>query len=168
MPRLRGVIAETRRRLDTAPNMVSPFDLRAIFLARHAQHVVLIHFPIALFVAGVSFDLLSIGKRDSQLASAAYLNLSGAAATVLPAIVTGFLAWQFAFRGARLTGLLLFHFVSALFAALLIVTSWWTHWRARKSKPLLLPRYRVPIELFGVAVIALTAHLGGFLSGVNM
>jgi hypothetical protein len=29
------------------------------------------------------------------------------------------------------------------------------------------PRYRIPIELFGVAVIALTAHLGGFLSGVN-
>jgi len=148
--------------------MVSPFDLRAIFLAKHAQHVVLIHFPIALFVAGVLFDLLSIGKRDSQLASAAYLNLSGAAVSVVPAIVTGILAWQFALRGAKLRGLLLFHFVSALFAGLLIVATWWTHWRAHKSEPLLLPRYRVPIELFGLAVVAITAHLGGFLSGVNM
>ena len=153
-------------RIGTGPNMVNPLDLRAIFLAKHAQHVVLIHFPIALFVIGVVFDLLSMGKRDSQFANAAYLNLSGAAATVLPAIVTGVLAWQFAFRGARLTGLLLLHFVSASLAGLLIVTSWWTHWRARKSKRLL-PRYRVPIELFGVAVVALTAHLGGFLSGVN-
>jgi hypothetical protein len=33
---------------------------------------VLIHFPIALFVIGAMFDLLSRGKRDSQLASAAY------------------------------------------------------------------------------------------------
>ena len=43
-----------------------------ILLAKHAQHVVLIHFPIALFISGVAFDLLSRGKRDSQLASAAY------------------------------------------------------------------------------------------------
>ena len=27
---------------------MNPFDLRSILLARHAQHVVLIHFPIAL------------------------------------------------------------------------------------------------------------------------
>jgi hypothetical protein len=32
----------------------------------------------------------------------------------------------------------------------------------------LLPAYRVPLELFGVVMIALTAHLGGFLSGVNI
>jgi len=49
----------------------------------------------------------------------------------------------------------------------LVVGSWWIHWRARKSEPLLLPRYRIPIEVLGLAVIAITAHLGGFLSGVN-
>jgi uncharacterized membrane protein len=27
------------------------FDLKAALLARHAQHVVLIHFPIALFIS---------------------------------------------------------------------------------------------------------------------
>ena len=59
--------------------MVNPFDLRTILLAKHAQHVVLIHFPIALFISGVVFDLLSRGKRFSQLASAAYLNLCAAA-----------------------------------------------------------------------------------------
>lgn len=147
--------------------MVNPFDLKTILLAKHAQHVVLIHFPIALFISGVVFDLLSRGKRDSQLASAAYLNLSFAAVTVIPAVVTGLLAWQFALEGERLKGLLLLHFVAASFAALLIVVSWWMHWWARKSDTLLLPRYRIPIEVFGVAVVALTAHLGGFLSGVN-
>ena len=44
--------------------MVNPFDLRSILLEKHAQHVVFIHFPIALFITGVSFDLLSRGKRD--------------------------------------------------------------------------------------------------------
>jgi hypothetical protein len=30
-----------------------------------------------------------------------------------------------------------------------------------------LPRYRLPIEVVTVALVGLTAHLGGFLSGVN-
>ena len=147
--------------------MVNPFDLRTILLAKHAQHVVLIHFPIALFITGVGLDLLSRGKCNSQLASAAYLNLSIAAATVLPAVVTGLLAWQFALDGKRLKGLLLLHLIAALSAALLVVASWWMHWRSRKVELALLPVYRIPVELLGVAIIALTAHLGGFLSGVN-
>jgi len=147
--------------------MVNPFDLRTILLAKHAQHVVLIHFPIALFMTGVGFDLLSRGKRQSELASVAYWNLSIAAATVLPAVVTGLLAWQFALEGKRLKGLLLLHLVAALSAALLVIASWWVHWRTRRVELALLPRYRIPVELLGVAIIALTAHLGGFLSGVN-
>ena len=147
--------------------MVNPFDLRTILLAKHAQHVVLIHFPIALFMTGVGFDLLSRGKRDSQLAAAAYLNLSIAAATVLPAVATGLLAWQFALDGKRLKGLLLLHLITALSAALLVVASWWMHWRSRRPNTVSLPRYRIPVELLGMAIVALTAHLGGFLSGVN-
>jgi hypothetical protein len=30
-----------------------------------------------------------------------------------------------------------------------------------------LPQYRIFLELLGVVAIGLTAHLGGFLSGVN-
>ena len=147
--------------------MVNPFDLRTILLAKHVQHVVLIHFPIALFISGVVFDLLSRGKRLSKLASAAYLNLCAAAVTVIPTVVTGVLAWQIALEGEKLKGLLLLHFVAASFAGLLVIASWWIHWRARKSDTLPLPRYRILIELPGLIVIALAAHLGGFLSGVN-
>ena len=147
--------------------MVNPFDLQTVLLAKHAQHVVLIHFPIALFITGVGLDLLSRGKSRSQLASAAYLNISIAAVTVVPALLTGVLAWQFALEGKRLKGLLLFHVVAASTAALLVITSWWVHWRSRKSGPAVLPRLRIPVELLGVTAIALTAHLGGFLTGVN-
>ena len=146
--------------------MVSPFDPRAILLARHAQHVVVIHFPIALFTCGVGLDLLSRGKRHSHFATAAYLNLCIAAATILPAAVTGLLAWQFALDGKRLRGLLLLHVIAGVIAAVVVIASWGVHWRTRQSE-LVLPRYRIPIELVGVAVVAVTAHLGGFLSGVN-
>jgi hypothetical protein len=79
--------------------MVNPFDPRTVFLAKHAQHVVLIHFPIALFTSGVAFDLISRGRRTSSWASAAYLNLTAAAITVFPALGTGLLAWQFVLGG---------------------------------------------------------------------
>jgi len=150
--------------------MVNPFDLKTILLARHAQHVVLIHFPIALFMTGVGLDLFSRGKRNSQLAGAAYLNLSIAAATVLPTALTGLLAWQFALDGHKLKGMLLLHFVAALLATFLVIAAWWIHWCSRKGKTLsrlFLPGYRIPVEMLGVALIAVTAHLGGFLSGVN-
>ena len=147
--------------------MTNPFDPRTILLAKHAQHVVLIHFPIALFITGVGLDLLSRGNRASQLAAAAYLNISIAAATVVPAALTGLLAWQFALDGKKLKGILLFHMVAASIAAALLLTSWWVHWRSRRSGSPVLPKLRIPMELLGVAVIGLTAHLGGFLSGVN-
>ena len=147
--------------------MVNPFDPQTILLAKHAQHVVLIHFPIALFITGVGLDLLSRGKRDSQFASAAYLNLSIAAAAVIPAVLTGLLAWQFVLDGKRLKGILLWHVIAASISTVLVITSWWIHRRTRKSESLLLPAFRIPVELLGVAVIALTGHLGGFLSGVN-
>jgi uncharacterized membrane protein len=147
--------------------MVNPFDLRTVLLAKHAQHVVLVHFPIALFMSGVAFDLLSRGNRASQLGGAAYLNLSVAAVSVLPVLATGLLAWQFVLEGQRLKGLLLWHLMAAWLTALVIVATWWVHWRTRKSGVSLLPSYRIPVELFGVALIAVTAHLGGFLSGIN-
>jgi len=147
--------------------MVNPFDPQTILLAKHAQHVVLIHFPIALFITGVGLDLLSRGKRDSKFASAAYLNLSIAAAAVIPAVLTGLMAWQFVLDGKRLKGILLWHVIAASISTVLVIASWWIHRRTRKSESLRLPAFRIPVELLGVAVIALTGHLGGFLSGVN-
>jgi uncharacterized membrane protein len=147
--------------------MMNPFDLRTVLLATHDQPVVLIRFLIALFIPGVGLDLLSRGKRESELASAAYLNISIAAATVIPAVVMSLLAWQFALDGMRLKGRLLFRVIAASIAAVLVIVSWWAHWRSRKSGGEVLARLRIPLELVSTAVIALTAHVGGFLSGLN-
>ena len=51
---------------------VNPFDIEMAILAKHAQHVALIHFPIALFIAGVAFDLIAQRTERRGLADAAY------------------------------------------------------------------------------------------------
>jgi len=48
----------------------------------------------------------------------------------------------------------------------LIWLAWWVHFRARRRVEAL-PSYRLAVEFLGVGIVALTGHLGGFLSGVN-
>jgi uncharacterized membrane protein len=145
---------------------VDPFDVKTILLAKHAQHVVLIHFPIALFIAGAAFDLVAQWTKRRGLAEAAYYNLLLAAISTVPALATGILAWQFALEGQKLKGILLMHLVLAWASSVLIWLVWWVHVRVRRRGEAL-PSYRFPLELIAVAVISLTGHLGGFLSGVN-
>lgn len=147
--------------------MINPFDPRTVVLAKHAQHVVLIHFPIALFISAVVFDLISQWTNRSDLADVAYYNLLGATITTLPVLATGVLAWQFQLEGQKLKGILLMHLVLACISTVMTWLVWWLHFRARR-KTLVLPRYRLVLEGLAVGVIALTGHLGGFLSVVNM
>jgi uncharacterized membrane protein len=146
--------------------MVSPFDLKSALLAKHAQHVVLIHFPIALFISAVAFDFIAQWTKRRNLADTAYYNLLLAAASTLPVLATGVLAWQFQLEGQKLKGILLLHLVLACLSTIIICLTWWIHFRSRRRAELL-PRYRLALEFAGLAVIALTGHVGGFLSGVN-
>ncbi|MGA7914272.1 MAG: DUF2231 domain-containing protein [Candidatus Acidiferrales bacterium] len=147
---------------------VNPFDIRQALLEKHAQHVVLIHFPIALFTAGVGFDFAAQWRKSRMLAAAAYYNFAVAAAAAVPVVASGLLAWQLQLGGGKLKGILLLHLVLGIVSSAMIGVIWFVHFRSRLSLELVLPAYRVPLELLGVAVIALTAHLGGFLSGVNI
>ena len=52
-------------------------------------------------------------------------------------------------------------------SSLLISISWWIHRRARRAADEVLPSYRLAVEALGVCLVALTGHLGGFLTGVN-
>jgi uncharacterized membrane protein len=144
-----------------------PFDIRAAIFAKHAQHVVLIHFPIALFIVGVAFDYAGQLSRKAALISAAYYNFLVAALSAIPAVATGLLAWQWQFDGRRPHEVLLLHLVLGTTSALLIWLVWWLHSRARR-RGLSLPSYRLPLEASAVIVVAVTGHLGGFLSGVNV
>jgi uncharacterized membrane protein len=150
---------------------VHPFDLKSALLAKHAQHVVMIHFPIALFLTGAAFDCAAHWMKDTPkkatLAAAASLNIIVAAAAVFPTLATGIAAWQWQLDGKKLKGLLLLHFALGCASGLLICLIAWIHFRQRSASGTL-PRYRLPLELVTAALVALTAHLGGFLSGVNL
>src|SRR5271163_535250 len=100
--------------------MVNPFDLKTALLAKHAQHVVLIHFPIALFISAVAFDFVAQWTKRAGLADTAYYNLLIAALSTAPVVVTGVLAWQFQLEGQKLKGILLMHLVLASFSTVLI------------------------------------------------
>jgi uncharacterized membrane protein len=145
---------------------VNPFDPKTVFLARHAQHVVLIHFPIALFISAVAFDLITHWTKRPALEEATYYNLMAAAISTFPVLATGLIAWQFQLEGQKLKGILLLHLVLACISSVMIWVAWWLHFQARRRAKVL-SRYRLAFEFMGVAMIALTAHLGGFLSGVN-
>jgi uncharacterized membrane protein len=144
-----------------------PFDIKTVFFAKHAQHVVLIHFPIALFIIGVLFDFLGQWMNQRLLAAAAYCNLLVAALTTIPVLITGIVAWQWELEGQRLKGILLMHLVLGCLSSLLIWIVWLIHARTRRNQGAVLPGYRLPIEAVAVAIVMLTGHLGGFLSGVN-
>jgi len=146
---------------------MNPFDWRTVLLAKHAQHVVIIHFPIALFIVGAGFDLLAQWKLRRDLSDAAYLNFLVAAVATLPTIATGLAAWQWQLEGQHLKGLLLFHLLAAIASSVVIWLTWWMHHRARRSSESTLPGGRLLMEGIGVGLLMLTGHLGGFLSGVN-
>jgi uncharacterized membrane protein len=151
---------------------VNPFDPKAALLAKHAQHVVLIHFPIALFLTGVAFDFAARwtkgATRRATLMAAARLNLLAAAVFVLPTLFSGVLAWQWQLGGKRPKGLLLLHLILGCASSLLICTVGWIRFGQRRIADSGSPAYYLPLEALTALVVALTAHVGGFLSGVNM
>jgi uncharacterized membrane protein len=146
---------------------MNPFDLKSVLLARHAQHVVLIHFPIALFLVSVAFDFAAQWRRSAAFAAVTYYNLTVAAFSSVPVVATGLMAWHWQLESQKLKGTLLLHLLLGLASTALIWLVWGLHLRGRKPERTL-SLYRLPLEALAAAVVALTAHLGGFLSGVNV
>jgi len=144
----------------------NPFDVKAALLAGHAQHPVIVHFPIALFIASAVFDVLAIWRKQPLLAVVAYFNIVGAALTVPLAIVTGLAAWQWQLEGAKLKGNLELHLICGLTTASLIFVLCWLRLRLRAKGDS--PRaFYFAVMALGLVMITLTGHLGGIVSGVE-
>jgi uncharacterized membrane protein len=149
-----------------ASHSPNPFDLKAALLAGHAQHPVIIHFPIALFIASAVFELLAVWRKQPLFESVAYYNLLGAALTLPLAIATGLGAWQWQLEGASIKGNLLLHMISALTSTSLIFFLSWLRWRFRMKH--IAPGFAYfAVTFLALMVITLTGHLGGILSGVE-
>ena len=146
---------------------MNPFDVKSVLLAKHAQHVAMVHFPIALIFVGVAFDLLSLRNQNVALLRAAYYTVVAAAIAAVPTVVTGLLAWQLQFEGKRLRGNLKLHLFLALASSLMIWLVCWLQIREQRKPLVSSPGLRLTVEVATVALTLLTGHVGGFVSGVN-
>ena len=145
---------------------VNAFDVKAAILARHAQHPVIVHFPVALFIASAIFEILAVWRKQPVFAAVAYYNLLGAALSVPFTIATGLLAWRFQLEGAVLKGNLRLHLVFAVITATTILILFWKRFRLRNHNES--PRLGYfALMTVGLVVITVTGHLGGILSGVE-
>ena len=167
-----GMTAKANEGASSDSGASNPYDLKTLLLPKHAQHPVLVHFPIALFIISLFFDALALWKRDHTLAATGYLNLTVAAVTSLLALITGLLAWNFAYGGISLAALqgnntLLQHLILSIVTTILI----WVLWAMRFSKRREgFQTVRTPYMVLAVIafiIISITGHLGGYLSGVN-
>ena len=145
---------------------VNPFDLKAAILAPHAQHPVLVHFPIALFISSAVFEILAVWRKQPAFASVAYFNLLGAAISIPFTIATGLAAWQWQLEGATLKGNLRLHLLFATTTAVIILILFWKRFRLRKNGNSPSAAYLALMAL-GLVTITVTGHLGGILSGVE-
>ncbi len=143
--------------------MENPFDPRTVLFAKHAQHVVLVHFPIGLCLTSVIFEVLGKWRAHPGLISASYYNQVAAAVASVPVVATGLLAWHFQLEGARLKGNLLMHLVFGWLASLLMWTVVFLY-RRTESRWI---KIRYAVQFVTAIVISITGHLGGFVSGVN-
>jgi uncharacterized membrane protein len=146
---------------------MNPFDLKSVLLAKHAQHVAMVHFPIALTFVSVLFDLLSLRKQSLALLRAAYYTVIVAAISAVPTIATGLLAWQWQLEGARIKGNLKLHLILALLSSAMIWLVCWLHIKEQRKPQFNSPGARLAVEFVAVAMTLLTGHIGGFVSGVN-
>ena len=145
---------------------VNAFDVKAAILARHAQHPVIVHFPIALFIASAIFEILAAWRKQPIFASVAYYNLLGAAISIPFTIATGLAAWRLQLEGATLKGNLRLHLVFAVTTAAIILILSWKRFRLRINNES--PRVAYfALMVLALVVITVTGHLGGILSGVE-
>ena len=145
---------------------LNPFDLKAAILAPHAQHPVIVHFPIALFISSAVFEILAVWRKQPAFASVAYFNLLAAAVTIPFTIASGLAAWRWQLEGAALKGNLGMHLGFAVATATTILLLFERRFRLRTRGESPRAGYFALMAL-GLVLITITGHLGGIVSGVE-
>jgi ABC-type uncharacterized transport system permease subunit len=103
----------------------------------------------------------------SQFQRSRTLEFSFAAVMSIPTAATGILAWRWVLEGQHLKGMLRLYL---LLGCAVVFALWLTVWlrsRLRAQAETGNSTAILATELIVCAMASLTAHLGGFLSGVN-
>ena len=151
--------------VDIEPKEPGLFDPRTLLFPKHAQHRVIIHFPIACFMLSVLFDFLAYWKKNRQLAEAGYYNLIAAGITAPIAVITGLLAWKFAYGGVALQGILLAHLVLGIATSILVAILWRIRMKTTGHESPWPAAPYVILSIITLGVLMLTGHIGGALIG---
>ena len=144
----------------------SPFDVVGAIKAKHAQHPIIVHFPIGLFMASLLFYILARLKKNEGLNAAAYYNIVFSAITGVASVISGIVCWQWKLAGDPLVGNLKLHLILGIVTSVLMFVLWGV--RKSQTKKVTDPvtiGYLI-LAIITVVIIALTGHVGGILSGV--
>jgi uncharacterized membrane protein len=128
-------------------------------IPKNAYHPAIVHFPIALFIAGLMLDLVGMLRKDRKFLIAGWYNLVIAAVSSFAAIATGLTA-MFVMR-LPFKGLILNHLLLAIAGTMImwILVALRVHRHETMSKPLRILYYVVAAA--GLILISYSAHLGG-------
>lgn len=128
-------------------------------LPKNAFHPAVVHFPIALFIAGLLLDLIGLWRNQKTLLFAGWYNLVLAAVSGVVAVLTGFVS-LFLLR-IPLTGIMRNHMLLAIGAAFIM-------WMMVALRVYRHEQMNIPIRILyaalavaGLAMIAYAGHLGG-------
>jgi uncharacterized membrane protein len=144
--------------------MVKLFSLKALLFAKHSQHIILIHFPIALFITAILFEILALLRKDAMMRKVSDYNLTAAAVSSTFAFISGFIAWERLYDNGFPRGLGLYHMIGAGATVSLLFTLIFLRRGTKENQPRGKAFWLVTV--LAVAAILFTAHLGGVLSGL--
>ena len=129
-------------------------------LPKNAFHPAIVHFPIALFIAGLFLDFLGMWKKHKTMLLAGYYNLVLGAISTLVSIISGvtaMLRMHLPFGSGVIFQHLLLACIGTVIMWLMLALRFNRH--DKMSTPLRVTYY--VLAVIGVILIAYSAHLGG-------
>lgn len=143
----------------TAAPQVPSEPKPAKFPPKNGYHPAIVHFPIALFVAGLFLDFLGLLKKNKELLFAGWINLVLASVSTLGGIASG--VWAMALMKLPYRGLIFEHITYAVVSSAIIAVM--VAMRLHRHEKMNLP-LRVVYYILAAAclfLISWAGHLGG-------
>jgi uncharacterized membrane protein len=132
-------------------------ESKAKFLG-HPIHQMLIVFPLGLFIAAITFDVLYLFTDNPMWATVAFWNIAGGVIGGLVAAVFGLIDWLAIPNKTRAKTVGALHGFANVVVVVLFVMSWLFRWAT--------PGYLPDFLTFALALIAVgIAGVGGWLGG---
>lgn len=133
-------------------------ESRATLLG-HSVHVMLIAFPVGLFVTAVIFDVIHLASGTALWASIAYYMIAAGIVGGLVAALFGFIDYLAVPHDTRAKRLGRLHGLGNVVVVLLFLVSWWL----RRPEPSAPSTGALVFSFLGVALAGATAWMGGEL-----